>query len=234
LKTTILQPTYFPWLGYFEMIDACEQFVVFDHVQFESKSWQQRNRIRGPNGEIMLTVPVLSDGTQDVRICDKRIDNRQSWAKKHLRSIEVAYRKAPHFDEYYPGVRTILESGHERLADLTVELIRHFLDILGIRPRILRSSEIRLNDAGLGKTEKVIGLCRAVGATELYDGAAAKEFLDLAQFERLGIQTVFQAFVHPEYPQQGTGFLPYMGIVDLLMNSGPASISIIRKGAQST
>ena len=231
MKTTILQPTYFPWLGYFEMIDACEQYVIFDHVQFEPKSWQQRNRIRGPNGEIMLTVPVLSDGTQDVRICDKRIDHKQPWARKHLKSIEISYRKAPFFEEQFDPLKAILERGHERLADMTIELIKHFLGVLGISPRILRSSELPLDDARLGKAEKVVHLCRAVGATVLYDGAVAKDFLDPAEFGRHGTSLVFQEYRHPVYPQQGTTFLPYMGIVDLIFNCREGARAIMRSGA---
>ena len=214
------------------MIDAVEQFVVFDHVQFEPKSWQQRNRIRGPNGELMLTIPVKSDGTQDVRIADKRIDHTQPWLKKHLRSIEVAYSKAPFFERYFPGIRAVMERRPERLAELTTSLILHFLDELGMRRKVVRSSElVGDEDKDLGKTERVVHVCREAGATMLYDGAAAQSFLDLEQFDVHGITVRFQVYEHPSYPQQGAGFLPYMGIVDLLFNCGPASAGILRSGA---
>ncbi len=231
MRTTILQPTYLPWLGYFEMIDAVDQFVIFDHVQFEPKSWQQRNRIRSANGELMLTIPVKSDGRQDVRIADKRIDQAQPWAKKHLRSIEVAYAKAPHFQRCFPGVRAILERRPGRLVDLTIPLLLHFLELLGLERRIVRSSDlVAEDDSQLGKTERVVNLCRLAGATLLYDGAAARDFLQLDQFAAHGIEVRFQEYRHPEYPQLGPGFLPYMGVIDLLCNCGPDALAVIRSG----
>jgi WbqC-like protein family len=234
MKTTILQPTYLPWLGYFEMVAASEQFVVFDHVQFEPKSWQQRNKILGPNGEIVLTVPVCSDGTRDVRICDKRIDNKQPWARKHLRSLEVAYRKTPYFNEYFDGIRKVLETRHEQLADLTFELIRHFVGVLGIETRIVRSSDVVTDDDKvLGKTERVVNLCRLVHATTLYDGVAAREFMRIEAFAEHGIEILFQNYVHPQYPQRGSGFVPFMSVVDLLFNCGPSALEILRSGART-
>lgn len=232
MKTAILQPTYLPWLGYFEMIDACEQYVIFDHVQFEPKSWQQRNRIKGPNGEIKLTVPVRSDRTQQVRICDKRINYDQPWIKKHLRSIEMAYGKAPFFSTYYGDIRPIIEARHERLSGMTSGLIRHFIEILGIETRVVHSSHlVTEDDRCFDKTGRVVNVCRLSGATALYDGAAAKDFLELGALERHGIDVSFQEYAHPVYPQQGSGFNPYMSVIDLIFNCGEESLSIIRSGA---
>lgn len=231
MKTTILQPTYLPWLGYFEMLDACEQFVIFDHVQFEPKSWQQRNRIKAPNGELMLSVPVLSDGRQDVRICDKRVDNKQPWRKKHVRSIEVAYQKAPHFERYFQGIAEVLGGRQDLLVDLNQALIELLCGFLGIKTRFRRSSQII--DAGVmpvGTTERVVDLCVRAGVTTLYDGAAAESFLDLQQFRAKGVSIVFQKYVHPNYAQLHGAFVPYMSVVDLLMNRGEESLAVIRSG----
>jgi hypothetical protein len=234
MKTTILQPTYLPWIGYFEMIDATEQFVMFDHVQYAAKSWQQRNRVRAAHGEAMLTVPVLSDGSQDVAIKDKRVDQRQPWARKHLKTIKLGYQKAPHFDDYYPGMVEVLERKPEKLVDLTSSLILYFIEALGIETTVRRSSEILAgsDDTDLGKTEKVVNLCVKAGATMLYDGAAAADFLELDQFQAAGVEITFQHYEHPTYPQQGKGdFLPYMGVIDVLFNCGPDALAVIRSGA---
>jgi hypothetical protein len=231
MRTTILQPTYLPWLGYFEMIDATEQFVVFDHVQFESGSWQQRNQIRGANGPILLTVPVLSDGIQNVSILDKRIDYRQNWVRKHLRSMELSYQKAPFFGDYFEGFRTILSAQPEKLVDLTLPLILYILDCLGIQRKVRRSCEfIAEDESKLDKTDRVIHLCRESAATLLYDGAAAESFLDVDRVRASGTEITFQHYLHPVYPQIGQGSLPYMSVVDLLFNCGNNSLSIIRSG----
>lgn len=236
MKTTILQPTYMPWLGYFEMIDATEQFIVFDHVQFEPGSWQQRNQIRGPNGPILLTIPVLSDGTQSISIAEKRIDYRQGWVRKHIRSIESAYRKAPYFDRYMDGIRSILSVEPEKLVDLTLPMIRFVADGLGIKTVLRRSSEVLSaeDEKQLDKTGRVINLCRKMGVNMLYDGAAAAAFLETERMRSSGVEIVFQQYEHPTYPQVGRGFLSHMSAIDLLFNCGDESLSILRSGTISS
>jgi WbqC-like protein family len=235
MHTTILQPTYLPWLGYLEMIDATQQFVVFDHVQFEPGSWQQRNQIRGPNGIILLTVPVLSDGTRNVAIAQKRIDYRQGWVRKHVRSIEGSYRKAPFFDKYIDGIRAIISSEPEKLVDLTLPLIRYIADCFEIKTVIRLSSDVVAGDeAYLDKTERVISLCRKVGATSLYDGAIAATILDADRIRTAGTEIIFQQYTHPTYPQLGGGFISHMSSIDLLFNCGSESLSILRAGSKRT
>jgi hypothetical protein len=231
MHTTVLQPTYLPWLGYFEMIDAAEQFVVFDHVQFEGSSWQSRNRIAGPNGVIMLSVPVLSDGTTQVPIISKRIDYKQGWVRKHLGSIESAYRKAPFFEQYIDGIRAILGSQPEMLVDLTLPLIRYMADCLGIDTVFRRSSEmVKEGEAQLDKTSRLLNLCRQAGATLLFEGAVGANFLDTRRFAESGIEVVFQNYQHPVYRQLRQGFTPNMSAIDLLFNYGKESLAILRTG----
>jgi WbqC-like protein family len=235
MQTTILQPTYLPWLGYFEMIDAAEQFVVFDHVQFESSSWQSRNRIAGPNGVLTLSVPVLSDGTENIAICQKRIDYKQRWVHTHVRSIECAYRRAPYFDQYFEGLRAILSSRPERLVDLTLPLIRYIADCLGIQTTFRRSSDmVKGEEAQLDKTGRLLSVCQLAGATLLYDGAAAASFLDTGRFAKCGIEVVFQDYFHPVYRQVRPGFTPNLSAVDLLFNCGNESLNILRAGLKRT
>ncbi len=214
------------------MIDACDQYVVFDHVQFESKSWQQRNRIKGSNGEILLTVPVRSDGTQQVRISEKRINHDQPWLRKHLRSIELSYQKAPYFGQYFHEIKSIMETKYELIADFNLALIECIIRQLGIRTEIKRSSTILLeDDSHLGKTERVVNLCEGANVTMLYDGAVAKDFLKLDAFREKGIEIVFQKYNPIVYRQLGKGFIPYLSVIDLLFNCGEESIEVIRSGS---
>ena len=231
MHTTVLQPTYLPWLGYFEMVDAADQFVVLDHVQFEGSSWQSRNRIAGPNGVIMLSVPVLSDGTTQVPIIRKRIDYRQSWVRKHLGSMESAYRKAPFFEQYIDGIRAILASQPEMLVDLTLPLIRYIADCLGIETAFRRSSEIvKEGEDQLDKTGRLLSLCRQSGTTLLFEGASGANFLDTHRFAESGIEVVFQNYQHPVYHQLRQGFTPNMSAIDLLFNCGSESLAVLRTG----
>src|SRR3981081_1029831 len=110
MKIGIMQPTYLPWMGYFELMASSEVFVFLDDVQFNKKSWQQRNRIKGPNGELLITVPVLNKGKRDQAICEVCINNDdRDWGKKHLRSVELSYQKSPFFDWLYSDLREIYQ-----------------------------------------------------------------------------------------------------------------------------
>jgi hypothetical protein len=233
MKVAIIQPLYLPWAGFFEMIAASDAYVAFDHVKFESSSWQHRNRVKGPNGPFYLTVPVINEKEERGRICDCRIDYRQPWVKKHLKSLESCYRKAPYFDRFYQELTSLLEAGTEKIADLNVGLIRLLLKFLGLGRKVIRSSEFPLgDDTSLGKNERLIHLMKTVGATRFYEGASGRNFIDRKRFEEEGMAVEFQEYRHPSYPQQFDGFLPYMSVVDLLFNCGDGSLSILRSGGE--
>ncbi|HYE84933.1 MAG TPA: WbqC family protein, partial [Vicinamibacterales bacterium] len=98
----ILQPSYLPWLGYFEQVHRSDVFVVYDCVQFDKESWRNRNRIKGPGGPQWLTVPVLTSGRQRPSNRDIEIDNSGCWRRKHYRSLQQCYGQSPFFDDYVP------------------------------------------------------------------------------------------------------------------------------------
>ncbi len=229
MKGTILQPTYLPWMGYFELIDSSDVFVVFDHVQFERKSWQQRNKIKTSNGVVYLSVPVQKT-PQKTPICDIKISyERDDILKKHFKTIELAYKKAPYFEKYKPYFEKIYSKKHILLRDLNVEIIKLVCALLSINKKIVFSSELNLKDQGMQKAEKVINLCKNLGIDHLYDAKGAEEFLDKALFQKEGILIDFQEFLHPKYPQLWGEFAPYLSVIDLLFNCGPDSIKYIKK-----
>jgi hypothetical protein len=228
MKGTILQPTYLPWIGYFQMIASSDVYVVFDHVQFERKSWQQRNKIKTANGITYLTVPVQKVPQQSLISEIKISYDRQDALENHWKTIELAYKKAPYFEKYREHFKKIYFKKHILLRDLNIEIIKLVCDILEIKKKIVFSSEIDLKDQNLGKNEKVINLCKNQGITHLYDAKGAEAFLDKSLFEKQGIEIDFQEFLHPEYPQLWGEFVPYLSIIDLLFNCGPDSIKYIK------
>lgn len=230
MKTTILQPTYLPWMGYFEMIDASDTYIVFDHVQFERKSWQQRNKIKTANGIIYLTVPVRKM-PRETRISEIKISYTQgNPLEQHWKTIELAYKKAPYFEKYKSFFKDIYSNPPVLLRDLNVEIIKTVCDILGIKTKIVFSSELDLQDKDMGKTEKVVNLCKRQRITDLYDAKGAKEFLDKELFKKEGILVDFQKFEHPKYPQLWGEFAPYLSVIDLIFNQGDKSLFIIKSG----
>ncbi len=230
MKIAISQPAYLPWLGYFDLIDQVDVFVLLDSVQFEKQSWQQRNRIKTPTGLQWLTVPVIFNGRFGQRIQEVEIREPDFW-RKHLRSIEVNYRRAPFFDRYYPELSDLLQARTSKglLVELNVAIIRWFCEILGIGAQFLRSSE--LNQPGR-RSELLVNLCRSLAADQYLSPLGSAVYLcdDLQQFSQAGIEVGFQHYQHPEYPQLFAPFVPYASALDLLFNTGAEAMEVIRNG----
>src|SRR5215471_17205476 len=133
MKVAITQPTYLPWLGYFDLVDQVDTFVFLDTVQFEKQSWQQRNRIKTPTGLQWLTVPVVFRRRLDQRIAEVEIREPEFW-RDHLRAIELNYRRAPFFEHYFQVLGNLVrtQSTPLNLCQLTTALFRWFASDLGI------------------------------------------------------------------------------------------------------
>jgi hypothetical protein len=230
-----MQPTYLPWAGYFDLMDQADVFVYLDTVQFARRSWQQRNRIMTARGELMLTVPVLSKGLRDQTIRDVRVDPEQrGFWDSHIRSIELAYSKATHGADVVDLLSESFRRGHERLADLTIDLIDRMAAVLELRPRTMRASDL---SATGNKTQLLVAICQHVGATEYLSPTGSHAYLDGDDsFASAGVDLRYHRYVPAEYPQVHDGaFVPYLSVVDLMANVGfTRAREIIREGRQLT
>jgi hypothetical protein len=224
---SVHQPQYLPWLGYFDKIVSSELFVFLDLPQYKKREFQNRNRIKGPQGELWLTVPVISKGKFEQPIKDVEIDSTQSWQKSHWTSLELNYKKAPYWAEYAPGLKPFYEKNWTHLCELSLEMCLYFFGLLGIKTPYKIESQI---GSSAQSTERLIELCKKTGATEYLSGSGGKDYMDEERFKEEGLGLSYQHYKHPEYKQQWhkTPFLPYMCIVDLLFNEGPNSLSILR------
>ena len=233
MRVAISQPAYLPWLGYFDLMDQCDAFVLLDSVQFEKQSWQQRNRIKTPLGLQWLTVPVEFRGRLGQKINEVEI-RQTDFFKNHLRAIELNYRRAPHFERYFPGLAEIVESASPAtfLADLTIRLIEWFREELGIHTRLLRSSGL---PAVGRRSELLVNLCKGFDADSYLSPRGSSVYLldELSQFEDAGIAIMFQHYEHPEYPQQFPPFCPFASVLDLLFNVGEGALEIVRSGRRA-
>ncbi len=219
---------YLPWLRYFHKIANCDTFVVLDNIQFNKNGWQNRNKIKTPQGAALLTVPIQNKFQQ--LISDVQIDTTQPWAKKHWRTIELNYQKSPFFKEHEPFFRGIYDRPWNFLNELNYEMFFYYVKALGIQTKIVRSSDLNLKGEA---TERLIGICKELGAKAYVTGAYATQvYLDAGLFEREGIELVTQEFKCPEYLQQfrEVGFIPELSIIDLLFNCGPKSLEILMQG----
>ncbi len=229
VKIAIAQPTYLPWLGYFDLLDQADKFVFLDSVQFEKRSWQQRNRIKTPTGLQWLTVPVISRGKREQRIADVEIG--AEFCRDHLRSIAMNYGRAPFFDRYYDAVSDLMRSAasSSNLATLTISLVRWFAEVMDIQTPTLRSSELAVQGK---RTDLLAEICRSLGATSYLSPLGSAEYLvsELPVMAEREIEVVFQHYQHPMYQQLFPPFQPYASALDLLFNEGENALAIIRSG----
>jgi len=223
-----MQPTYLPWIGYFALMDQVNIFVFLDSVQFDKRSFQQRNRIRTEQGELYLTVPVYSKGKQKQKIIDVEIDQTQKFKKKHLASIQSNYSRAPYFKEYWAEFLEIYEKQTGKLIELNLDLIHWISEKLGIETEFRRSSEIP-NEGR--KADLLFSICKVLNATQYVSPLRSKDYLVKHNpFENSPIELSYIHYDQPQYQQVYTGFVPYLSALDLLMNEGDSSLDIIRSG----
>jgi hypothetical protein len=215
-RVAIVQSNYIPWKGYFDLIAAVDEFILFDDAQFTTRDWRNRNRIKTPSGLQWLTVPVGGDVRRRIRDVELPQSN---WRDLHWKALSGNYRRAPHFREVAGLIEPIYRGGqHAMLSALNRDLIELICGYLGIATRITNSWDYRLLD---GKSDRLAGLCLQAGASEYVSGPAARSYLDESPFIEHGVTvTWFDYAGYPEYPQLWTGFYHEVSILDLLFNCG--------------
>lgn len=225
---SIMQPTYLPWMGYFDLMDQVNIFVLLDSVQFEKRSWQQRNKIKSPKGELLLTVPVLTKGKFDQKINQVKINKSKHFPKDHLKAIGYNYNKAKYFKKIYPELEKILNKSFNLLVDLNIELIVWLKNLLGIKTKIKKSSLLKTRGR---KADLLINICKLLNANTYLSPIGSKAYLKDGQiFKANNIRLSYQQFNHPQYCQLYGKFIPYLSILDLLFNKGSESLKVIRSG----
>lgn len=230
----IAQPTFLPWVGWFDLADQVELLVVLDDVSFSKQSWQQRNRIRTRNGLEFLSIPVKFAGRLGQHICDCELANQQ-FVEKMLNSLRANYARAPYFacaiDELAGIMRAAV--GTNKLVELNCALIFWIAARLEVTTPMVRSTTL---SAGGERGEHVAAICENVGAAHYVSPAGAEGYLleDRPAFDRRGISVWLHEFEHPEYVQRFSPFIPYASALDLIFNVGPAAPSIMRSGRRQT
>jgi len=226
VKVAIHQPHYLPWLGYLAKWAEADVFIFLDTVQYEKNGWQNRNRIKTHQGPQWLTVPVRARlGTP---IADVAIDERQDWARRHLRAIELAYARAAWLPRHAGALRALYEQKWRTLAPLAVASATWLAAAVGIRTPARLASELDVTAAD--PTERLIALCRAVGGTTYLAGRDGVRYMDLQAFAAAGIEVRAQAYKHPKYAQLHGEFVPFLSALDLLLTHGDDALAILRQG----
>lgn len=216
-----MQPTYLPWLGYFELINQVDYFVLYDDVQFAKQSWQSRNRIPTANGITFLTIPIVN-APLDTPIMDIQIDNSKPWRKKQLKSLYYNYIKTPYFQEVYPFVEALFNIPFESLSEMHTHFIREIAAKIGITTPIMKSSDLGVDS--YDRVDRLIAICEKLETNTYLSTRGASVYLleesGNARFSEKGIDLRYHNYQHPVYPSMVSPFTPYMCVLDLLFMVG--------------
>ena len=225
-RVAIVQSSYIPWKGYFDLIRAVDEFILLDEVQFTKRDWRSRNRIKTKDGLAWLTVPVESKGKYEQRICDTVIASTD-WGTRHWRTLCSAYARTAAFPAYAPPLEAIyLAPPSDRLSVVNRTLIEAICRALGIATPIRWSSEY---EARSGRNERLIDLCVAAGATMYLSGPAARSYIDVRAFADAGVEVRFADYAgYAEYPQPYPPFEHAVSALDLLFCTGDRAIEYMK------
>ncbi len=229
MRVAIIQSSYVPWKGFFDLIGRCDEYIIYDSAQYVKRHWHNRNRIKTADGVQWLTIPVITRGRFEQSIEEVEIEKR--WADKHWRALELAYRRAAFFDHYAPTVKGWYEraDNEARLTDVNEIFLRGIAGLLGLKTRIVRDQAY---PAAGAKTERLLGIARAAGADHYLSGPSAQQYFDESLFTAAGITPEWMSYQgYPEYPQMHGGFEHAVSALDLLFNTGPEAPRYLKQSA---
>jgi hypothetical protein len=220
-KVAILQSNYIPWKGYFDIIAAVDEFIIYDDMQYTRRDWRNRNKIKTPLGIQWLTVPVQVKGKYHQTIRETEITG-VDWARHHWKALVQNYGRALNFRSVAKIFGPLfLQCRHTHLSALNRELIETVCGYLGITTKISNSWDYTLID---GRTERLADLCAQAGGTKYVSGPAARSYIEESIFVDRGIQLCWFDYAdYPEYPQLWGAFTHGVSILDLLFNCGEES-----------
>jgi hypothetical protein len=200
-------------------------FVYFDDVQYTKKDWRNNNQLKSQYGVKPIYVPV-SNASTGILINQALISYNEKWEDNILNKLNEWYKKAPFFTEVIELIKPIIYRKYEKLVDLNYALNGAICRYVGISTPTFYSSSIPKGSAD--KNRRILEVCRHfIGVNVLYDGKSAQDFIDIELFSKNGIDVMFQNYVHKPYSQLWGEFVPYMSVIDLIMNEGKYSMDFI-------
>ncbi len=222
MNVVILQPFYLPYAGVFELVRMADVFVFYDDVKVSRQNWQSRNQIKTSWGTQWLVVPLR--GSNEATVRDAEINDDEPWRRKHRTAIAQAYAKAPHRDLVLDALDPFWERTWPDLAELNIATFTRLGELVGVTAEFVRSSAL---DVPGSSSQRVLDICRALGATRYISGPSARSYLDEPTFPAAGIELCYHRFEHPRYRQLHGDFVPNLSVVDLLANEGSEAGAIL-------
>lgn len=217
-KVAIIQSSYIPWKGYFDIINSVDEFILLDDVQYTRRDWRNRNKIKTPHGIKWLTIPMKVKGNYSELISNMTVSDA-FWNIKHFDIISSSYRKAPYFKKYKSFFEDLYKSIKEiYLSKINYIFIKSLCQLMNIKTKISFSEDYKSEEK---KTKKLLEICKKAKADIYISGPSAKSYLDESLFRSQGIEVHwFNYDGYKEYPQLYPPFSHNVSIVDLLFNTG--------------
>jgi len=219
MKLGIMQPYFFPYIGYWQLMNAVDRYVIYDDVAFIKNGWINRNRILINGAPGYFNLPTVGAGSF-VRINEVKLSSEKKLFDKLLKTLDNVYRKAPYFAETMPLAESIISCGCEYMAELLEFQIRAVAKHLGMNTEILVSSRDVVKNTELRAQDKVLDICRNLGAAEYYNAIGGMELYDKDAFAAQNIKLSFLATGEIVYKQYRNDFVPNLSIIDVLMFNG--------------
>ncbi len=219
----IMQPYFFPYIGYFQLIAQSDAFIFHDDVQYIKGGWINRNRILRDGAPRWINFPVTG-ASHTLPINQRNYQLTRRNVTQILRAIESSYRKAPHFKNIFPLLRQIISYDDPNIASFNINLISRLAVHLQINKNFLRSSELVTENRRCGQ-ERVVHLCQQLGATDYVNPIGGKELYQPKSFKDAGINLKFLESTPRSYQQFGQITTANLSIVDVMMFNSQSDIA---------
>jgi hypothetical protein len=223
MKLAIMQPYFFPYIGYWQLAQVADRMVIYDDVNYIVGGWVNRNRILINGLARYITVPV-SGASPHQHICDLTLARTGRWRDKLLKAIELTYRRAPHFSEVFPLLRDLVDHPVDNLSAYLAHQIQELTRFLQLNTTLISTSRLYAN-SHLSGQDRVIDICRREGASEYVNLAGGRELYDARQFAQAGVRLEFISMRSLPYWQATDSFVAHLSIVDALMGLGRAGMA---------
>jgi hypothetical protein len=216
MKLAIMQPYFFPYIGYFQLINAVDKFVIYDDVNYINKGWINRNNVLVSGAPHLIQVPLIA-ASQNRLINEIEIVDDEKWKTKLLKTIYQSYSKAPFFQPVYSLIESILGNEIRKISELNVASIISICEYIGIKTEIVVSSTI-YNSKHLKGQERILDICEQEKASTYINPPGGKDLYDREVFLQSGIDLQFLQPKIAIYNQFKNEFIPWLSIIDLMMH----------------
>jgi hypothetical protein len=227
MTIAIMQPYIFPYIGYFQLINAVDKFVIYDDVNFINKGWINRNQILVSGKGHLFTIP-LKEASQNKLILEVELALNDPWKKKFLKTIQQSYQKAPNYQKVFLLIEEIVNFESETIAELTLYALQKVCVYMHIETEIVPSSGI-YNNTDLKGQDRILDICKQENASHYINPIGGMELYEKNKFEKEHIRLDFIKSTASPYLQFKNAFVPWLSIIDILMFNDDENIAKLLK-----